>query len=326
MSKVKSKSIKPNKKFVVADIESLQEEFYRTYDPDYWLYRISLLSNAHDNFGKIKKYLTEDLAEVSDEDYKRMLRTEMHFLYFQMVEALFEIIFAIAHHDNRNLWVALTFSNDRDTAFYSNAYYEIESLSLGKMKLFLYRKIITEIAGKKVETPLIRWLFYFIYPSKMTDEEWIKNLENIEKMLLTFAQDFSERGEYNAYKHSLRFYNTDFALAISAIGMKQVKVNYTLGKSKDSIIFLEEHGRGNPNAQTNGRRRIARTIKPFDFERDTRCCLIIHSLIKNMIYTRKYSLLKSYHDKEFHFSTYLDVELPGMLLPKTGVTKSSFTV
>jgi hypothetical protein len=326
MDKVKNKTKKPQKKFIVMDIESLQEEFYRTYDPDYWLYRISLLRNAHENFGDIKKFLLEDLAEVSDEDYKRMIRTEMHFLYFQMIETLFEIIFAVAHHDNRNLWVALTFSNDKDTTFYSNAYSEIKDLALGKMKTFLYKNIITTIQGKQTKIPLVRWLFYFIYPSKMSDEEWVKNLENIEKMLLAFAQDFSERGEYNAYKHSLRFYNTDFALAISAIGMKQVKVNYTLGQSKDSIIFLEEHDKGNPNAQIDGRRRIARTIKPFDFERDTRCCLIIQSLIKNIIYTRKYSLLKGFHNKEFQFSTYTDIKLPEMLLPKTGVTRSSFTV
>jgi len=326
MDKAKNKPKKPTKKFIVTDVESLQEEFYRTYDPDYWLYRISLFSNAHTRFEKVGQFLTEDLAEVSNEDFKRMLRTEMHFLYFQMVEALFEIIFAIAHHDNRNLWVALTFSNDKDTAFYSNAYSEIKDLALGEMKSFLYRNIVTVIQGKKAEIPLLRWLFYFIYPSKMSDDEWTKNLKNIERMLQTFAQDFSERGEYNAYKHSLRFYNSDFALAIGAIGMKQVKVNYTLGKSKDSIIFLEEHDKNNPKAQIDGRRRIARTIKPFDFERDTRCCLIIHSLIKNIIYTRKYSLLKGFQGRDFQFSTYLDIKLPEMLLPKTGVTRSSFTV
>lgn len=323
---MKKQNNKPKKKFAVNDLESLQDEFYRAYEPDYWLYKIALLSNAHKDFDKAKPILTDDLTDVNVDDFKRMLRTEMHFLYFQMVETLFEIIFAISRHDNRNLWAALTFSNEKDTDFYSNAYAEIRSLALGKMQSFLFQNITTTIDGKLIKIPLVRWLFYFIYPSKMSDDEWLKNLESIRRTLTVFAQDFSERGEYNAYKHSLRFYNTSFSLAISSINMQQVKVAHTLGQSTDSIIYLEEHDRNNPNATTEGRRRIARTIKPFDFERDTRCCLIIHSLIKNMIYTRKFSLLKDFQNKEFQFSTYSDIKIPEMLLPKTGVTRSSFTV
>lgn len=323
---MKKQNNKPKKKFVVNDLELLHDEFYRAYEPDYWLYKIAFLSNAHKDFGKVKQLLTSDLADVNEEDFKRMLRTEMHFLYFQMVETLFEIMFAMSQHDNRNLWVALTFSNERDTDFYSNAYAEIKSLALGKMKSFLSQNITTTIDGKPIIIPLVRWLFYFIYPSKMSNDEWSKNLESIERILTIFAQDFSERGEYNAYKHSLRFYNTSFSLAIGSIGMQQVKVSHTLGQSTDSIIYLEEHEKNKSNITINGRRRIARTIKPFDFERDTRCCLIIHSLIKNMISTRKYSLLKDFQNKEFQFSTYFDIKVPEMLLPKTGVTRSSFTI
>lgn len=241
-----------------------------------------------------------------------------------MTETLFEIIFALAKHDNRNLWIALTFSNERDTEFYSNAYSEIKKLSITGMKTFLYQKISTVIQGKKIKIPLVRWLFYFIYPSKMTDSEWVKNLENIERMLKIFSQDFSERAEYNAYKHSLRFYNSDFALALTTNNMKQVRVNIPLGKSKDSIIFLEEYHKHDYSSTNIS--RIARTIKPFDFERDTRCCCIIYSLIKNMVFTRKYSLLKDHIGKEFDFSTYTDIKLPEVLIPKTGITKSSFTV
>ena len=100
-----------DKQFIVNDLNSLQKEFYKTYDPDYWLYKIGFLKNCHDNFDGIKKTLSDKLNEIVDEDYKKMIRTEMHFLYFQMVETLFEIIFAISKHDGRNLWLALTISN-----------------------------------------------------------------------------------------------------------------------------------------------------------------------------------------------------------------------
>ena len=305
----KSKQSK-NKQFIVNDLDSLQKEFYKTYDPDYWLYKISLLKNCHNNFDSIKDTLNDDLSDVVDDDYKRALRTEMHFLYFQMVETLFEIIFAVSKHDNRNLWLALTFSNWKDN------YNEIVKLS--EISYLFTSKIKTTISGNEVEIPLLRWIFYFVYPSKMTEDEWKNNLDKIKRLLLLFAKDFSDRGEYNAYKHSLRFYNSSFAMSIGLTGSQQM---HTIGASNDSITYLEEQRK-----EQKGTGRILRTTKPFDFERDCNCCLVIYSMIKNIISTRKYSILTELHGKSFDFSTFSDIDINKVAIPKTGVTKSSFTV
>ncbi len=299
-----------NKQFIVNDLDSLQKEFYKTYDPDYWLYKISLLKNCHDNFDSIKDTLNADLSDVVDDDYKRALRTEMHFLYFQMVETLFEIIFAVSKHDNRNLWLALTFSNWR------NNYNEIVKLS--KTSYLFTSKIKTTISGNEVEILLLRWIFYFVYPSKMTEDEWKNNLDKIKRLLLLFAKDFSDRGEYNAYKHSLRFYNSSFAMSIGLTGSQQM---HTIGASNDSITYLEEQRK-----EQKGTGRILQTTKPFDFERDCNCCLVIYLMIKNIISTRKYSILTELHGKSFDFSTFSDIDINKVAIPKTGVTKSSFTV
>ena len=299
-----------NKQFIVNDLDSLQKEFYKTYDPDYWLYKISLLKNCHDNFDSIKDTLNDDLSDVVDANYKRALRTEMHFLYFQMVETLFEIIFAVSKHDNRNLWLALTFSNWKDN------YNEIVKLS--ETSYLFTNKIKTTISGNEVEIPLLRWIFYFVYPSKMTEDEWKNNLDKIKRLLLLFAKDFSDRGEYNAYKHSLRFYNSSFAMSIGLTGSQQM---HTIGVSNDSITYLEEQRK-----EQKGTGRILRTTKPFDFERDCNCCLVIYSMIKNIISTRKYSILTELHGKSFDFSTFSDIDINKVAIPKTGVTKSSFTV
>lgn len=299
-----------NKQFIVNDLDSLQKEFYKTYDPDYWLYKISLLKNCHDNFDSIKDTLNADLSDVVDDDYKRALRTEMHFLYFQMVETLFEIIFAVSKHDNRNLWLALTFSNWR------NNYNEIVKLS--ETSYLFTSKIKTTISGNEVEILLLRWIFYFVYPSKMTEDEWKNNLDKIKRLLLLFAKDFSDRGEYNAYKHSLRFYNSSFAMSIGLTGSQQM---HTIGASNDSITYLEEQRK-----EQKGTGRILQTTKPFDFERDCNCCLVIYSMIKNIISTRKYSILTELHGKSFDFSTFSDIDINKVAIPKTGVTKSSFTV
>ena len=47
---------------IINDPDSLQKEFYNKYDPDYWLYKVSLLKNCHDNFAEIKSVLTEHIT------------------------------------------------------------------------------------------------------------------------------------------------------------------------------------------------------------------------------------------------------------------------
>jgi len=49
-------------------------------------------------------------------------------------------------------------------------------------------------------------------------------------------------------------------------------------------------------------------------------------MIKNIINTRKYYLLPELKGKKFQFSTFTDVDLQKIAIPKTGITKSSFTV
>ncbi|MDD5068950.1 MAG: hypothetical protein PHN89_05155 [Candidatus Pacebacteria bacterium] len=302
------------KTFAVNDLDGLQKEFYRMYDPDYWLYRIMLLKNSHDNFDQLKSNLTKNTEETVDKDFKRVIRTEMHFLYFQMIETLFEIIFAVSESDNRDLWIALTFSNFRDN------YKKIAELN-DCSEIFV-EKMKTEIDGKQTEVPVLRWIFYFIYPSKLSNEDWIKNLENIKRLLLTFARDFSDRGEYNAYKHSLRFYNSPFSMAIGITGSNQM---HSLGSSEDCITFLEEQRKKNVSGELLPTGQIMRTQKPFDFQRDYEMCILIYAMIKNIIYTRKYTILDELHDQNFTMANFVDLDFYKTIFSK-GVMKSSFTV
>lgn len=353
----KSKQLNSNqkkfKRFVVGDLDSLQKEFYKTYNPGYWLYRIGLLKKSHDHFERIKDILKTNIGEIEDNDFKKMLRTELHFLYFQMIETLFEIIFALSRpgFDNRNLWIALTFSNDKQTFLYSDSYKKIKEFAEGKLnEPDLSAKAITEIQGKKVEMPLLQWFFYFAYPFQLSDDQWGKNIDNIEKLLREFAKDFTDRREYNAYKHSLRFYVSESSFSLRKKGSQDPII---LGRANDAIKYLEEHKENEEKSKLRGQReetlglttdisckkkdkvdklqekkRIIRTTKSFDFERDYRCCLLIYELIKNIIITRKYSFLEELHDKEIQVHTFLDVQIPEVFLPDNKLTafKISSTV
>lgn len=311
--------VKNNKKFSVGDLDSVQKEFFMTYDCDYWLHKMHMLKNCHDYYDEVEEHLNYDLKNVDHDNYKKMLRTELHFLYFQMIETLFEIIFAISSHDNRDLWIALTFSGDRQTDFYSDAYIKIKDFAEDKLEYpSFYSELSAIINNKKIKISLLRWIFYYNYPTKLSDEEWKINLKNIYSLLKIFAKDFSDRGEYNAFKHCLRFYNSSFRFSIAPTGSNR---RTNLGHSKDSITYLEKR-KNEDYDEIN----IIKTTKPFDFERDFRCCLVIHRFIKNIINTRKYTILGELHGKKFFFTTFVDINYPQDFLPKTGVTKTSFTI
>lgn len=299
------------KNFTVNDLDGFQKEFYQMYDPDYWLYKIMLLKNSHDDFDNLKSSLTKNTKESVDKDFKRVMRTELHFLYFQMIETLFEIIFAVYENDNRDLWVALTFSDFREN------YKRISELN-DHSDLFTQKRK----NGQDKEISMLRWVFYFVYNLKLNDEEWIKNLENIKRLLLMFARDFTDRGEYNAYKHSLRFYNTPFSVSIGITGGNNMQ---SLGSSEDCITYIEEQKKKNEDGSVVSTGQIMRTQKPFDFERDYNLCIAIYSMIKTIVYTRKYSLLKEFNGKNFDLLNFTNLD--NMKISFSGsVIKTSFTI
>jgi hypothetical protein len=299
------------KTYTVNNIDELQKEFYQMYDPDYWLYRIMLLKNSHDNFDSLKNTLVKNTEDFIDEDFKRVIRTELHFLYFQMIETLFEIIFAIYENDNRDLWVSLTFSDYREN------YKRIADLND-------YSDLFTQKRkdGQEKEISMLQWIFYFDFNPEFNNDDWNKTLTNIKKLLLIFARDFTDRGEYNAYKHSLRFYNSPFSMAIGITGGNYMQ---SLGSSKDCITFLEEHKKKNKDGKIMPTGEIVRTQKPFDFERDYSLCVTMYSMIKSIIHTRKYRLLPGKDGEKIYFRDFRNID-DIKTYYSGGVTKSSFTV
>jgi len=248
---------KDKKSLIVNDLKRINESFFNNYNIDYWLYKICILKECHDNSDKVFDIITKDLIDTDIEDFRKALRLELHFLYFHLIETLFTLYFTVCKYPNTQLWLALAFSNERDTYFFQEIYKMIKDFKEGKLLNFDLEKVIkVNFVGKANNITLLKFAFYFLYPINLTEDEWLKNTDNIKKMLFMFAKDFSDRGEYNAYKHSLSFYPSFFELSFD-------KKN--LGQSKDAINFLERQiikKEGN-NKKTE---RVVITTKPFNFE------------------------------------------------------------
>ena len=239
----------------------------------------------------------------------------MHFLYFQMIETLFEIIFAIFKYGHKNIWFNLTNSN------WKKNYNEIKDLNESS-DLFT-RKITVSSGENKQDLLLIKWIFYFVYSPNKTDLEWESNFNKIKEFLLIFASDFSDRDEYNAFKHAMRFYNSSFSAYFGFQGMKDMQM---ICKSNDSITYLEEKMIEEIKTKNKPVYRIYITTKPFYFDIDFNCCKIIYSMIKNIIDSRKHYLLPNSYKEKLNLIIYNNFDIDKDYLPESSLTKQSFPV
>jgi len=242
-------------------------EFYRNYPIDHWIYKVTIFKNIIDNYDLLKDTLLKGLIDIIDKDCINMLKAEIHFTYFQMVEALFELIFALERRKDKLLWLYLS------TSPYKNNFKRITKISNENTDFFF--KDVELPSGKSI--PYIQYVFYFGAFFPVSDTVMKSNLEKIKKFLIICAKDFSNRSVYNSYKHSLRFYQSPISLEILEL-LDEEKFHPILKTSADDTFsFLCRDKKGNIEL-----RRIA-----FDPERDINMINTCHHLIQNLINLRK---------------------------------------
>lgn len=291
----------------------LSKEFYQNYDIDYWNNIIDTLRFNHDSFEELQPIFEKYGYCFEKAKYQRTMRVELHFLYFKLVESLFEMIFAIYNFDGRMLWLALSLSNKKDSYYYSACYKNIERFATDEenFRSNMIGTIVPDaaISGESMNIPFLRYLFYFNYPMSLSDGQWKSNLDYIESALIRFATDFTKRDEYNAYKHSLRVFASK-----SAMGIVTPRGQFALIHSEDSISYLSEYDSKSTNntKQEVGYTRMGIKTKKFDFETDYHRCKILQALISNIIISRKNNIISEKIEDEIrlnHFAVENQVNL-----------------
>lgn len=243
-------------------------EFYKYYPIDHWIYKANMLKNIIDNFNSLKNAILKDLGDVIEEDCIKMLKAEIHFTLFQMIETLFELIFALEKRDDKKLWLYLSLSYRAPKVKYKR----IEKISKGEIE-FLENQIKLP-SGKEI--PLIHYIFYFGL-EELPIKEINKNFEKIKQILVIFAETFTDRIEYNAYKHSLKFFQTSMGIEFGEL-KKSEMIPIHRFSSDNTFAFLY-----------NDKGLIKKIFKSFDYEIDFEKIKICHCLISNIINSRKTS-------------------------------------
>ncbi len=252
----------------MANIEKKDEilEFYKYYPIDHWIYKANMLKNIIENFDSIKNVILKDLGDVIEEDCIKMLKAEIHFTLFQMIETLFELIFTLEKRDDKKLWLYLSLSYRISRATYKR----IEKISKGEIE-FLDKQI--KLPSEK-EIPLIHYIFY-LGLEELPIKEIKENFEKIKQILVIFAETFTDRNEYNAYKHSLKFFQTSMGVEFG--GLKENKMIPIHRFSSDNTFAFLYNDKG----------LIKKIFKSFDYEIDFEKIIICHWLISNIINARK---------------------------------------
>ncbi len=241
-------------------------EFYRYYPVDHWIYKVNMLNNLIENYDLHKDIICEGLIEVIDKDCINMLKAEVHFILFQMIETLFELIFALEKRDDKKLWLYLSITQSTSRKRYKR----IEKI--GKGEINFINKLIKLPNGREI--PLIYYLFYFGI-KRIPIPEDKENFKKIKEILIVLAKDFTDRLEYNAYKHSLRFFQTPLEIELGEL------------KEKERIPVLKFNSENNFTFLANNKGEIKKVSKAFDYRVDIEKIKLCHNLISNCINSRK---------------------------------------
>jgi hypothetical protein len=246
--------------------------FFNSYLVDHFAYKQEALLFLHDHFQDLKTQLQEGMPDINEEQFLRTLRVEIRSNYFQAIETLFELIFALEPRgsviDNRNLMYLLSTSDWRGN------YDRILRIAGGDLA-FLDR-IVT--AGPRVSVSFNQYLFFFGIVDNMMTQAIDASLLTIRKFLIAFASEFANRDEYNAIKHSMRLVHLMEEFGFGPKG-STVRIKRDL---KDSMSYMKQEKDSSLTMYT----------KPLDTVRDFKMTIVCSNLISNIFRSRKYHFTK----------------------------------
>ncbi|MBO6585317.1 MAG: hypothetical protein JJ953_04370 [Gracilimonas sp.] len=175
-------------------IEKEPEIFYKLYPYDFWLNKANMLKSKIDSKGSASDDIGISGYGSDQKRYQRMLNYELHFTYFQQVEALFELLFALQKKDDKHIWLYLN-----NSKWHKNLK-KIEKIATGELNIDS-QKVELENGDKR---SFLEWAFYAGIDHKMSKKDLQNTLTKAKRLIQQAAKDFVDRQSYNAYKHGLR--------------------------------------------------------------------------------------------------------------------------
>lgn len=261
--------------------------FYNGFQTEYFSYKTDLIMKAL-NDETIHKVMNSS-DSFDEEKYIRTLKSDLRQTTFHAIETFFELFFAFipskTEEFSENIIQRITHS--------SLPYERIRKIADETISLdsLLDEKVTDE---KNIETTIANNIFFFGLNDR---EEFVNNIDvsvkKIKNYIIDLAQEFSDRKEYNSYKHGLRIISRLQGMSIKNLSREMEKIEIDLS---DSVSFYSYDKK---NKRTSYRTKV------FDSERDNSIIGLCSALIWNMIKLRDYYFNKDYYTNglDVHFFT-----------------------
>lgn len=256
--------------------------FYKTYLDDFHKFKVILYDKILSDIPKFEKeFFGQELEKEERDAFRRSIKSDMRQTYFHAIESFFEIFFALLKNDvpnfeDVNILFNLTYSN------WKTNYERITKIASGEFNLDF---LDTEITYQGYKISIGHYLFYYGAFSKTNFSsdffEKVKNsIDAIKFGIKLVAKDFSDRDEYNSYKHGLRLIPVTSELMLADPKTRGVKIRWNL---EDSMSFY---------LKTKDPNKLKIKTKLFDTNRDYEMTYFCSNMISNMIYYRQVSFYK----------------------------------
>lgn len=255
--------------------------FYKTYLSEYHLYKVQTLKLAMDNHNEFFEKSLHNNPNLEElERYLRMLKLDIRQNYFHCMETMFTLLIALDPFkfgfEDENLLYRIT------TIDIESLYSRIQTFANDDKGLNFIRKTM-RLGNSKKKPHVGKYIFYkgiaeFNNKFIKFNNEFNDSIEAIIYGIKLLAIDFSDRDEYNSFKHGLRLVPSMNKLIFADPQTLKPRLEFDLS---DSISFYKRQ------KKTDKTESIESVTRVFDTERDYRMTTFCSHLISSMIESRR---------------------------------------
>jgi hypothetical protein len=242
--------------------------FYSTFLVNYFDFKTTYLKSALNHYKEF--HLEKIILQYSEKDFLLTIKSDVRQTLFQAIETVFEILFALV--PDKDGYTADT-EILRTLSKGEFHYKEINKIAEDKATLDFLDKEVQLTDGNKVSVG--QYIFYFgLHLLDDIKAKISESLEAIRNGLYVLAIEFSDRDEYNCYKHGMRIIPAlTFFKLMRADNNNQI-VNWDLS---NSMTYYKEDAKEN---------KMEFVTKVFDTERDLNLLRLCSDLLWNVIKIR----------------------------------------
>ena len=255
--------------------------FYQQYQANYFNLKQVWLTYVLENHKNID-FKSDHLSEIKDEEILCSIKSDIRQTYFQAIETTFEILFGLGPND-KGVFPVDVLKNISVQGF---PYNRINTISKDLNELNYLNKNLFIKGNRRMI--LGEYIFYFGLDNiESYRQEIIDSIEAIKYALFILSKDFSDRSEYNSYKHGLRIMPALRNLSILNSSSQKEEMSFSLS---DSMTYYSYNKKMNESSFVT---------KSFDTDRDIRMTSVCSNIIFTMIRNRDFYLNNKNQDKKF---------------------------